>query len=182
MANILILIIFLALIHFIYEGIILPSLRLAFRYRLFKYRDELRSLKYENREELSNDVYVALQGYINNAIKILPQFDVITTYKARILIEKDKRLIEFIKQQNSLIDNTSIGEIKNIRDKTIRVCAYAFFANTAMLIMYLLPIFILAALVDYIKSNFKNWMKRIVNELVSVPENQIDRIIPFQSA
>ncbi len=37
----------LAILHFIYEGIILPSIRLNLRYKLFVLRDELRSLRHE---------------------------------------------------------------------------------------------------------------------------------------
>ena len=59
----------LAVFHFVYESILAPSLRLSLRFRLFALRDEARQLKIECVDSLNDAHCVFLQASINRDFK-----------------------------------------------------------------------------------------------------------------
>jgi hypothetical protein len=60
----------LAVFHFVHESILAPSFRLSLRFRLFVLRDEVRQLKIECAESLNDEHFVFLQDSINGLISI----------------------------------------------------------------------------------------------------------------
>ena len=61
------------MMHFIYESIILPSIRLSLRFKLFALRDQLRRMVMQG--TASDEVFRIQQSSINNAINMLSWAD-----------------------------------------------------------------------------------------------------------
>jgi hypothetical protein len=158
-----------ALCHWIYEGIILPSLRLSLRYRLFALRDRLREVKLKNKEAVSDDVFRYLQGTINNGIVLLPFTD-FRVLGAAEAIEKDETLRNRIQKREAAITECQLSEIKEIVEEIGDIWWTAFISNTAAFAAYVVPlIFIL---------HFWTQISGSIKKLVLVPEKEIEKAIP----
>jgi hypothetical protein len=160
----------LALIHFIYEGIVAPSLRLNLRYHLFALRDDLRKLKYDDGEQLTDEVFLLLQGVINNAILLLHRVNLEVVVKTEIRVEKDKELAGRIAERIALVENCDIEAIRHIQEKACRILTVALLVNNGAWIIYIIPIFVIVFGAKRI-TNF-------VKEAVAFPESDINDIIP----
>lgn len=159
--------ILIALFHFIYDGILLPSIHLDLRFRLFALRDELRDLKMQYRDSIDDEVYQIIQSSINNAVNILPQINVSMLIKTQKLVEIDKNLKEKIRKNDRKIEECAVKECKVIRQKSLRCLTYAFFANGGAWFLYLIPIFYTLFVVKKLTLTMK--------ELIVIPENDINK-------
>src|SRR5437016_3219603 len=110
----------IALFHFIYQGIILPSIRQRLRYRLFELRDRLRTLNIRHKNDLQQEVFDYLQRSINNTIKYLHRIDLELIVTSRAIV-KDKDVDEFIKKHNAMLDNCDIDEVRDIANEHLGI-------------------------------------------------------------
>ncbi len=169
---------FLAVLHFIYEGIIAPSIRLNLRYKLFSIRDDLRRLRIVHGENIEKELFHNLQSSINNAISLLNRVDLILMVKVHMALEKDKALSEDLKKRMKLLDNCPIEEVKEAKAATNRIVGYALLANTGMWVLYLLPIAIICSFIE----KLTNSLKLLIREIICMPESKITRIAPPEEA
>lgn len=167
----------LALFHYIYESALLPSIRLNYRYRLFSLRDELRRLKFENRDLIDDRLYNYLQTSVNVTVNILHRIDLGMVLKTHKRYEEDKEFHQRIERRRKLIDDLlqkcEVSEIVEVRKKYLRTLEYVFFANTGALYIYLVPIAILLACLDKLKS--------FIKDVSTIREREVDEISPAYS-
>src|ERR1035441_10315344 len=83
-----------ALLHFIWEGILAPSLRHNIRLDLFALRDNLRRLKINN-PELPNDAFNTVQDGLNGAIKHLSDIDIPLLVYCDSIVKRDADISDF---------------------------------------------------------------------------------------
>src|SRR6266542_6528845 len=150
----------LAILHFIYEGIILPSIRLNLRYKLFVLRDELRSLRHDKGGDISTEIYNAQEVIINNAISVLPYVDFIRIAAAR---EAGPELKKKAEERESLINSCNVKEVKDIYSKTMHIVFCAFISNIGSWFIYIVPV---AIVVGFFQKIFS-----LVKDIVSLSEN-----------
>jgi hypothetical protein len=166
-----------ALIHFIYENILLPSFRLKLRYRLFSLRDELRGLKFENMDIIDEKLYKYLQTSLNVTVTILYRIDIGTVLKVQKRYEKDKKFRERIERRAKLIDNLvekcPIDKVAEIRREYLRVLEYAFLANSGSWFIYLVPIALVIVCLDKLNEFIKN--------ISTIREHEVDEVVPSSS-
>ncbi|HEX8138696.1 MAG TPA: hypothetical protein VF544_14110 [Pyrinomonadaceae bacterium] len=158
----------LAFVHFIYEGIIAPSIRFKLRLELFKQRDELRELKMEQDCELCDEAYSYLQDVLNNTIKHVSHIDLWLVSVARHQIDEETR--EKIAALEKQVEECPIKKVKEISDKQIDIIGKALFTNNGGLILYLIPLAVLLAFYQ----TFVGYAKKVL----SLPERDIDRLAP----
>src|ERR1044071_2858454 len=120
----------LTLFHFIYDGIIAPSLRFDLRFRLFTLRDELRAAKIKHREEIDEEAFCFLQNTINNTIKHINLASLKVYFSARHLTPDDEKFMERVDKLEEKIDSCPITTVKDIRDKHTWLIGYAFLINS----------------------------------------------------
>lgn len=161
-------ILFLTLFHFIYESVILPTLRLRLRYKLFALRDELRKIKALYGERLDNKTFEYLQSGLNNAINLLPYIDTKFAVTARLTISGDKELRERIKRRVALLDKCDVKEIIELRKKTYSTVEDIFLANSGGWFIYVVPV--IGVFVFFEK------VKNLAIKIIVVPESEIDKI------
>src|SRR5687767_577256 len=75
MAYLLAVLVLLSIIHFVYESIIAPSLRLSLRYKLFALRDEIRELKMAYGNLFADRHFHYMQDSLNALLSVLDRFD-----------------------------------------------------------------------------------------------------------
>jgi len=169
MDTLIIVIAFLAILHFIYDGIILTSIRLYLRNRLFVLRDELRSLRIHNGDGMDAGAFLLVHEGINNLLNRLHQLTITLKFHFEQTIEYDHELQERIKKRIVAIDECGDEEIKRIFSKANQVVEMAFVANAGGWFIYLIPI---ALLILSIKK-----LSQLASELVVIPSTEANRLL-----
>lgn len=156
----------LAILHYAYEGIMLPAIRLQLRYRLFALRDRVRHL---GEGQVDGEVFHYMQESTNNAIVVLPRFTVSLIVEGRKLLSNDPALRRRIEKRIQAVDQCPNDEIHKIRKEIEEVLLHALMWNCAGLLMYVIPWF-------YGVLAFKK-VKEIILSIVSVPESESEKIV-----
>lgn len=164
----------LAIFHFIYDGIIAPSLRLEARYELFALRDQLRELKKERGNHLADKHFTHLQDTINTMLANLAQFDVGTIYLIEQEFKRDKDLKKRIDARIRVMDDCTDPDAREIRKKALWIGGKATAVNSGAWFLYLLPIASVAISLSAIKTRVK--------AALSLTENDLKRVVPNHTA
>lgn len=159
-----------AVLHAVYEGIVLPSVRLRLRYRLFALRDELRRVKIAQGSALSEKVFVQMEDSMNSSLRFLHMFDLRTVVMVDRAMSSDARLREIVEARLRLLDQCEIVELREIRSRHGAVLRWALIANNGAWFLYVIP---LLAFMLVLHS-----LRRVARALGSLPEKEMGRIIP----
>ena len=133
----------LSLIHYVYSGIVLPSIRFQLRNRLFALRDDLRNLKISQGSRCNDVAFRLLHDGINNN---LPRLQLLTLRFKVDFDERYKNDSAFrarIDGRRKVIDDCDDAEFKRIRDEVNQVVELAFIANMGGWFLYIIPIVLL---------------------------------------
>jgi hypothetical protein len=160
----------LAIFHFIWDGILAPSLRFEIRYKLFKLRDDLRRLKIEHGDQFSDDIFDQLQKTINNQIGLLHHGNISNLYRAYKKFGNDEGLVVEMMKLDKLIEACQVEEVGKIRDKSVGWGMLGFLVNSGGWAVYIVPPVFIA--LSY--GTIRVFMKK----LIGLPEKDIDRILP----
>lgn len=170
-------IIILSFYHFIYEVIVLPTLRLEIRYKLFNLRDRLRTLKIKNKDNIPSVVFDHLNQSINSSINHLPYFKVSLLIEAKREFEINKSLQEKVEKRVRLVDSCQVEEIQKISQDTIKYSMNAFIVNTGSWVIYLLPFFIIIYILIQINIVAFGLGKQI-QKISYTPDYEFEKLIP----
>jgi len=116
----------LSLMIWVYQAIILPSIRQRLRFELFDLRDQTRELVIAGKLKEQSAVFHHLHRSLNVLIKAVPGFDF--AFLSRIEIDDpdvNKRAAQF----QQLMDE-SIPEVRQIFHRAVTVMAVALIANS----------------------------------------------------
>ena len=143
----------LAFLHFIWDGLIAPVLRLRIRFELFEIRDKIRSEKIVNMAD--PDSLEFFERAINSAIYIVHNFGLIDYLIMTMAFKKESVSEELnsIEMPDCLVDDMS---------KAQSLVNSALGVNSLMLFFYLVPV-LLYFFVQL--GNFKKLIFRPVEEL-----------------
>jgi len=150
--------------HLIYEGILLPSLRLRLRFRLFEIRDRLRTLKHLDARCCSDQAFNFLQDSINNGLGMLHRTDLIMLFKVEQQIESSELLRNRLEKRNSVLSEVFDPDIIEIRKDINHVARYAVLLNSGGWFIYIIPAMITVLAFGKIKG--------LVKELLMFPEDR----------
>ena len=164
----------LAVVHFIYEGIIAPSLRLDLRFQLFCLRDRSRFMKAELEDGFPSDAFCLQQNSINNAISLLPFLNIVLIRQALAAFKKDDALVKQVQERLAIIESCRVPEVQKIEEETNHLLIRALVINNAGLLLYLVPVIVPVALTTQALEKLTLWLKKTV----AVPEQDIEKVIP----
>lgn len=154
----------LAVVHFVYEAILLPSFRQDIRYRLFALRDQLRSLMADERDGLEPEAFRYMQESLNIKLAFLHRVDIRLIYYANRMFEKNDALASRVKKRESEIANYQHEEFQAIRKKALILFGVAFILNSLGFIVMCLPVFFVMFVCRHIGNAiqyFDNGLRRI---------------------
>ncbi|WP_116808358.1 hypothetical protein [Steroidobacter cummioxidans] len=167
-----------AILQFVYESIIAPSLRLELRFELFKLRDEVRLLKIDssgagNGVEFAELHFYELQDSINSLISLLFRFDLATVSAISAEIERDAELKRRVVERSRILDDCALPEILAIRGEQFRIATKALVVNSGPVLIWL----VLPALLFVGYRALRNKVK----DSLTVPETDLKRLLREQS-
>jgi hypothetical protein len=146
----------LAILHFIYEAIIAPTLKDAVGYDMLSLRNRLWLLRVSsvNKEDGAFDV---VENSIEGARENLERYTFTRIYFNRRSIS-EAELATLVDERNRLIDGVGEPELHSIVDLLDKYRFKALLINCGGLLFWLLPII----LVYQIQNRFTNvWMERV---------------------
>lgn len=123
----------LVILHYVYEGILAPSFRLQIRYQLFAVRDEIRRLDGACAE---GDAFLYLNKSVNNAIRVLPFFDVAAIVDVRRDVSEDRSLKAESEEALQVIASDATASA--LFQRVGRLLLRAIFVNS---LLFVLPFF-----------------------------------------
>lgn len=163
LAKIIFFVVVLSLIIFIIESIILPSIRLKLRYRLFEIRDRLRNHAAANPGEISTIEFRYLEGMINVSIGFLKHFSLIDFLIARRRLRNHKDWMNVIDKRKLKVFESENPFVREIFRDVSNVASSAVIINSAVLIIaIIIPLFIVVSLLRNI-----NKLRKKLNEGIS---------------
>lgn len=158
----------MAIFHFIYESVILPSLLLNLKYKFEKLKDELIMMVIEDKDKVSpsdfNYVMFNLDANSNN----LKNINFLNMFKVSKFVKANPNY----KDENDLmtIDDVENKDVKALHSKSIKLCVKAVLYNSGMLIIYLFPILVLAYIATHIVGKWKAIHKDYLYSIASARE------------
>lgn len=131
-----------AILHFVYESIIAPSLRLELRLALIRLGNEARLLKIQNlgvadaQSEVIERQLCELQDSINTLACILFKFDLVTIYAISEEIDRDVGLKRRVEARARILDDCVLPEVLALRSKQIRIATKALVVNSGPMLLW----------------------------------------------
>lgn len=157
----------LAMMHFIYESIILPSIRLSLRFKLFALRDQLRSMVMQG--TASNEVFRIQQSSINNAINMLSWADQAMISRFERQLRDDEAMRKRVEKRVKIVEDYDSEEFQRVVRETSAVFQNAVIANMGAWFVYIVPIGVFFLCL--------NRLKCLAREMVSIPEGELGKVV-----
>ena len=162
----------LVMMYFVYDKIILPTIRLHLRNRLFELRDEVRSIMIEEKRSEHDEAFMFVHDGICKLLNRLPEITLHLKIEIEKQFESNEELRFHTKQRiNQIIDSGNNRLLIVFREANL-VVEKAFIANAGAWLFYLFPI---AILFDSISK-----LSEIAKELVAMPTGDTERLIPIR--
>lgn len=147
-----------ALLHFCYEAIVAPSLRLSMRYKMFEQRDKLRAL--QTNCPVDEETFCIVHDRINAGIEIVHYVDLFWLMMNRHAVQSDE-LKSSIAHRQKIIEQ-SPPAIKEISCECSRIALNACMANSmGFLVVFVLPMIAVGFCM--------HWVQSAISSLLSVP-------------
>lgn len=147
---------FLCIIHFIYQAIVLPSVRQSARDDLFQLRDQLRTRLIETQGNSNKNTLLAfkmIDDGINRSLNRLHLLSFSSMIRAIIKVQKSpERFRKSRDDFDTVLSNSEDETPKLVYEEMNKVLHHVLTMNSLMFALYLLPFVILITLV---KSTYK---------------------------
>ncbi len=160
---------FLVLWHFVYQSILLPTIRLKLRFELFKIRDKIRNLKISYNEGFPDEAFRFTESSINSLLLNLHFLEFSTLFEAKRIFNSDKKVAARIEKIEELFSNCSIEEINKSHSEISNIFIFTLLANSGSWIIFIIPVALIALTFSGIK--------RIVEKMVFLNDKDYDRIL-----
>lgn len=164
--------IILVVFHFIYDGIIAPSLRHEIRLELFELRDRLRMLKIEYNKQLSDELFAEIQDTINKQIRILHEINIIGIIEAIQFSHNNSEIDAKINRFESLLNDCELKEIREIYQENAFVFIKAIAANSGGWAIFVIPFVALG----FVSLFAFGRIMRLIGKILRSPD---DKLVPF---
>ena len=160
----------LAVLHFVYQAILLPSIRLSLRFRLFALRDRLRALLARDQEAL--EAFRIQHAAINNSIRMLSKVDFAFIWRVESQLRLDKAMRARIEKRIKIVEEFEEEEFQAILKATNRTFRAAVLANAGAWFFYIVPIALVFLCLKKLKIAVKG--------ALSVPEGELSKVIEME--
>ncbi|WP_337264354.1 MULTISPECIES: hypothetical protein [unclassified Serratia (in: enterobacteria)] len=154
-----------AVLHFIYERIVQPSLRLHFRNELFKVRDCVRNEIIEGK--LGKDLAAAnlMHEGLNNTINRLHMLTLGNKWRAQQRFETDKVMRATVLEQSAILYRIENEALKKSLRRTVKIMDYVLISNNGLFMIYSFPLVVFITLCSLAVAALRQSL-RIVNQRI----------------
>lgn len=146
---------FLAVWHFIYQAILLPSIHVKQRNRLFALRDRLRSYHFQESARKHAHAFAVAQDGINNAIDSVELLSVSLQARASHRYATDEAFKKRVRSRVDTIKHSGCAEIKDISHQANDVLRDILVYNAGGWFIYIVPIALICVFYERIEKTTK---------------------------
>lgn len=146
-------------ISFVYDQILLPSIRQSIRSNIFELRDELRDHLIENKSKFNKetvDLYVLMDDRINQAVNKLHLLTFVNFVRAVNATQDSLHEVEAFRAR---LDNCVSPVPREVHDKLIYELKSSLAANSLIFILSILPLIILGYLIGIARDKARKAVK-----------------------
>lgn len=162
----------IALWHFLYEGIVAPSIRMHLRNRLFALRDELRAAKATAAIDPHDEpAFWFVHDGINSFLNRLPALTVSNLARLKRARDSDPNLRASFEDHLDKVLNAKSPAITSIFNRTNDVIQTAMITNAGGWFIYVVPIAICALLM--------RTAKKVAKATLLTPKPVLDEAMPM---
>lgn len=129
----------LAAVHFIYEAIILPSIRMANRFKLFALRDRLRALRLINGIAIDDEAFNALDSSLSWQIENQHRLTFSLARGAEKHYSQDEQFRAEVDRRVAVINACQSHDFVSIRQEAANYMANSIGWNGGVLLLFLVP-------------------------------------------
>lgn len=128
-----------ALLHFVFESIVAPSVRFNLRLDLFALRDAARRLRIKN-PQIGDEAFSAVQEGINGAIKYLYEVDLPILLLCDAAVKRDPELKERVEKRKATVLAAGSPELVDIIRQLRGKVETAAAINNGGWLFYIIPV------------------------------------------
>lgn len=173
--NLLIIGLILGVFHFVYQNLILPTLRNSLIFELDKLNDEAINLVINDKSSVKANEFNITTFFIHETAKRLTTFNLFSLLFRRKSKIKEEEKFDFVEFENEI----SNKRLKKIFEESLNISFKAHIINSFGLIFYILPLILLVILVSkmfgvqkFIKDFFiNNFNNRITKDKLPANDN-----------
>lgn len=176
MKTVLFIMIILAFYHWIYESILMPSVRLSLRYKFFVLRDKLIELKLSRNNNFDDELFLFVEKSINKSIRHLPYLSISLFLEAKHEFSNNEKLLSKLESEIEKVNSCKVAEIKEIFDDMTNYSAVGFVLNSGGWFFILIPSFLIYQLLKYLGVIAFSFRKEIA-KLSLTPENEFKSFV-----
>lgn len=168
--------------HYIYERIILPSIRLHYRNQLFALRDIARKKMIDGTSESGMQAAGLVHEALNNAINRLHLLTLPNKYRAQKKISQDPSIMNRLKREIEIFNKCDDGEIVGVMMRSNDLLERVFIFNNLMMLIYLFPaVLCLLFLIKVVKTanNCVKWLsgRELEEAIMLLPDRQVAKVV-----
>ncbi|ENZ5482424.1 hypothetical protein ACGU0V_004005 [Serratia marcescens] len=168
--------------HFIYERILLPSIRLHYRNQLFTLRDEIRAKIIHGTSESGIQAANLVHDALNNAINRLHLLTLPNKFRAQKRVYEDAVIRQRLKREIEVFKRCDDEDIIKILMKSGGVLENVLIFNNLMALVYLSPIvFCVLFCIHVVKTTNRvvRWVKgrELEEAIMLLPDPQVQKVV-----
>lgn len=142
MTTLFLLLLYLALWHYIYEAILAPSLRLRLKHRLFALRDQLRMIQIERDSQVMQEDIAILHDGLNYYMSRLDRVTPSLVVRSHRRMQANPAMRKAVEKRAMIVASSRDQRIHRISDDIDQVLSRVLLVNAGGWGMYILPLVI----------------------------------------
>ncbi len=141
----------LSLWHLFYENVVVPSLRLDCRFKLFALRDRLRDLKFNSPIQCEDATFHMLDDSLSWQMDNLPKLNFVLLRKAELRTKAEPDFKKRVDDRCAILRNCQLPEYKKIQMEQAKLTLDMLVLNSGGWAIYLVPVAIVMFMWDGLK-------------------------------
>ncbi|EPT7032222.1 hypothetical protein ACVR2T_001962 [Cronobacter malonaticus] len=172
----------LAAAHYVYERILLPSVRLHYRNKLFELRDGIRDEIILNRSEADKQAANLVHDALNNAINRLHLMTLQNRVRAQRNLAANPRIVAQINREVELFKKCNNSRVNQTISDSSKILRKVMFYNNFMMFFYLSPIFLAVFLVSKVVKTTSILLQLkerspLEDAVLLLPDQQVSQVV-----
>lgn len=157
-----------ALIHYVYDRIVLPTLRQKSRSNIFALRDQLRQELITNKESYSPEtikLFKVMDDRINHAVNRLHVFTLTNYVKVKMMPEGSMPEVDAFRKR---LKECESDVLRDVHIKLSGEILNVLGVNSLLMCLWLLPIVVVASIIEFIIGSMGTLIKDTTVDLTDI--------------
>ncbi|GKV97315.1 hypothetical protein PEC301653_03610 [Pectobacterium carotovorum subsp. carotovorum] len=173
----------MAAAHFIYERILLPSIRLHYRNKLFELRDGIRREIINCKSGEDNQAAQLVHEALNNAINRLHFMTLPNRVRAQKRLANNPEIQAKIKREVELVTRVANNQVLETITKSVGILDKVLMFNSLMLLIYTFPIFLVVFVVAKVVKTVNSLLSALIEQksleqaVMLLPDKQVAKLV-----